>query len=58
MSVLLLQGDHILLLVLQPLLSAGQLVPQPLVLLTETAHLRRGTKRREEREGELKVDNR
>ena len=40
-SVLLLQGDHLLLPVLQPLLSPGQLVPQPLVLLTETTHLRR-----------------
>lgn len=43
-SVLLLQGDHLLLSVLQPLLGTSQFVPQPLVLLTETTHLR---KRRE-----------
>lgn len=38
--VLLLQGHDLLLLVLQPLLSAGEFVPQPLVLLNEAAHLR------------------
>lgn len=37
--VLLLQRDHLLLLVLEALLCGGQLVPQPLVLLTQAPHL-------------------
>lgn len=46
--VLLIQRHHLLLLVLQPLLSTGQLVPQPLILLTETTHLRRTRRKGEE----------
>lgn len=37
--VLLLQRDHLLLLVLEALLGTGQLVSQPLVLLTQATHL-------------------
>lgn len=51
--VLLLQRHHFLLSVLQLLLSSGQLVPQPLVLLTQTAHLRR---RRHRKWSVLKVN--
>lgn len=39
-ALLLVQGGHLLLAVLQPLLRVGQLVPQPGVLLAEASHLR------------------